>query len=169
MGLQEVARLDEGLFSISCIARESGKDRRTITRMLDDAGCLPAGTRNATPVYRLRDVLAIFNARSTDVERSAQEKLALAKAAESEVDREIKLLRLGRDRATLLDVSDVRLQFSALVKPVAQFLDTLPDVLERDCELEPRTVIRLQEVIDRERTALAEKVAAGYASDAGEG
>jgi len=76
-----ISRIDDSLLSVSCIARESGRDRQTITKMIFDQGISPSGTRSKHPVYRLRDVLKMFEVRSGDVERSAQEKLALARVS----------------------------------------------------------------------------------------
>lgn len=44
---------------------------------------------------------------------------------------------------------------SALAKYVVQHLETLPDILERDCGLSPNVLIRVQQIIDdiRDQTA----------------
>jgi uncharacterized protein DUF1441 len=149
-----VARIDEGLLSISCIARESGRDRRTISRMIDDAGIQPASSRNSHPVYRLRDVLAILT--DSDGQQRPQDILALARARESETDNQLKQDKLLLSRGLLCDREEVRREMAELVMPLVGMLQTLPEILERDCGLSPSAVVRAHEVIERERTKLAE-------------
>lgn len=40
-----------------------------------------------------------------------------------------------------------------------QVLETLPDILERDCALEPSAVMRVQSIIDDLRDEIARRVA----------
>jgi hypothetical protein len=49
-------------------------------------------------------------------------------------------------------------EFSLMAKAVVMVLETLPDVLERDCALTPAAVSRVQSVIDDLRDQMAEKV-----------
>jgi len=151
-----ISRIDDSLLSVSCIARESGRDRQTITRMIDDQGISPSGTRSKHPVYRLRDVLRMFEIRSGDVERSAQEKLALARAAESEVDRQLKTLKLGREQANLIDAEDVRSEINRIVTIVVRSISTVADRLERDKRVTPE----IFEYVDGLMNALRDEIAA---------
>ena len=43
-------------------------------------------------------------------------------------------------------------------KAVVQVLETLPDILERDCALSPAAVARVQSVIDDLRDQIAQRV-----------
>jgi hypothetical protein len=45
-----------------------------------------------------------------------------------------------------------------MAKAVVMVLETLPDVLERDCALTPAAVSRVQSVIDDLRDQMAQKV-----------
>jgi hypothetical protein len=45
-----------------------------------------------------------------------------------------------------------------MAKAVVQVLETLPDVLERDCALPPSAVMRIQNIIDDLRDQIAQKV-----------
>ena len=45
-----------------------------------------------------------------------------------------------------------------MAKAVVMVLETLPDVLERDCALSPAAVARVQSVIDDLRDQMAQKV-----------
>ena len=46
-----------------------------------------------------------------------------------------------------------------LAKAVVMVLETLPDILERDCALQPSAVIRVQRIIDDLRDEMARKIA----------
>lgn len=45
-----------------------------------------------------------------------------------------------------------------MAKAVVQVLETLPDILERDCAMTPSAVVRVQKVIDDLRDQIAMKV-----------
>ena len=53
---------------------------------------------------------------------------------------------------------DVAREFSLMAKAVVMVLETLPDILERDCALTPVAVSRVQSVIDDLRDQVAQKV-----------
>ncbi|HAN6410413.1 TPA: DUF1441 family protein, partial [Escherichia coli] len=59
----------------------------------------------------------------------------------------------------LLPVEEVAREYSSLAKAVVMVLETLPDILERDCALQPSAVIRVQRIIDDLRDEMARKIA----------
>lgn len=67
-------------------------------------------------------------------------------------------LRLDTERGDLIPVTDVEDTLGAAFKLVAQTLDTLPDILERDCSLDPRSVARTQQAIDALREDLYQRM-----------
>lgn len=66
----------------------------------------------------------------------------------------------------LLPVEEVAREYASLAKAVVMVLETLPDILERDCALQPSAVIRVQRIIDDLRDEMARKIAE---SDSGNG
>lgn len=62
------------------------------------------------------------------------------------------------ETAQLIPASDVRREFSAMAKAVVQVLETLPDILERDCALSAQATERVQSIIDDLRDQMAQKV-----------
>ena len=46
-------------------------------------------------------------------------------------------------------------------KAVVQSLETLPDILERDCGLSPGALVRVQQVIDDLRDQMAQQIQQG--------
>lgn len=59
----------------------------------------------------------------------------------------------------LLPVEEVAREYASLAKAVVMVLETLPDILERDCALQPSAVIRVQRIIDDLRDEMARKIA----------
>lgn len=59
----------------------------------------------------------------------------------------------------------VRREFAIWAKAVVQVLETLPDILERDCGLQPAAVSRVQSIIDDLRDQIALRVTEAGADD----
>lgn len=68
-------------------------------------------------------------------------------------------LKFEKEERELIPADEVAREFSVLAKAVVQVLETLPDILERDCALTPSAVARVQDVIDDLRDEMARKVA----------
>ena len=67
-------------------------------------------------------------------------------------------LKFEVDTKQLIPAEDVAREFSLMAKAVVMVLETLPDILERDCALTPTAVSRVQNVIDDLRDQMAESV-----------
>ena len=67
-------------------------------------------------------------------------------------------LKFEVDTKQLIPAEDVAREFSMMAKAVVMVLETLPDILERDCALTPVAVSRVQSVIDDLRDQVAQKV-----------
>lgn len=151
-------------YSIAKLANEFEMARETVTKRLQDGHVAPSGERGGHPTYRLRAAVPALFFVSTAVGESGgpvlrpTDALALERAAESRVDRALKERKLQELEGGLVAADEVRLEMANLIKPMLQLLDILPDVLERDCGLSPKMVVRMQELISRERETLAEKL-----------
>lgn len=66
-------------------------------------------------------------------------------------------LKFEVDTKQLIPAEDVAREFSLMAKAVVMVLETLPDILERDCALTPVAVSRVQSVIDDLRDQVAQK------------
>lgn len=150
-------------WSIARLADEFGIDRRTATKRIRDAGVAPLGKRSGHDVYRVPDVAAALLG------------VALPGAPEGGVvdprdlppmerrafyQSENERLAVEQKVGTLVPAAEVEADYADLIKTVVQFLDTLPDVLERDCGLAPEQVIRVQDSCDRVRMAMFKRVTA---------
>lgn len=67
-------------------------------------------------------------------------------------------LKFEKDERELIPADEVAREFSALAKAVVQVLETLPDILERDCALTLSAVSRVQGVIDDLRDEMARRL-----------
>ena len=74
-------------------------------------------------------------------------------------------LKVEQSLGTLVPAAEVEADYADLVKTVVQFMDTLPDVLERDCSLSPPQVIKVQEACDEVRMAMFKKVTGDEGED----
>ena len=53
-------------------------------------------------------------------------------------------LKFQQETGELIPASTVTREFSSMAKAVVQVLETLPDILERDCAMTPAAVVRVQ-------------------------
>ena len=147
------------LWSINALADEFGVDRRTVKKRVD--GIPPSGEINGHQAWRLRDVaLAVMGpqfAFGADPDSADPEKL--------EPSDRLKHFQALRERSKwmaeerhLIPASEVEEVIATAFKSLAQSLDTLPDVLERDCALGADEVERAIEVVDAARENLYQQL-----------
>lgn len=153
------------LLSISRGAREFGVARQTAASRLLAAGVQAAGVINGHKAYEMRSfayavLLPDFvqaKAGDYDDEHFEPEKLP-PKDRKDFYDSEKKRLEVEEAKKLLMPAAEFHAEISAVCKTIAQFFDVLPDILERDCGLDPATIDRIQAVVDDQRTALADRV-----------
>lgn len=148
-------------WSIARLAEEFGMDRRTATKRLREAGIPPMGKRGGHDVYRLRDaaVALVDLASMPGGEQGVVDPRDLPPMErrayfQSENER----LKVETTLGTLVPAAEVEADMAHLVKQVTQTLETLPDVLERDCALSPEQVVRVQQSCDELRQAMYDAV-----------
>lgn len=156
----DVSQFQAG-WSIARLADEFNIDRRTATKRIREAGVAPFAKRGGNDVYRLIDVAAALLGLAPGDTGGGQvvdprdlppmERRAFY---QSENER----LKVEQSLGTLVPAAEVEVDYADLVKTVVQFMDTLPDVLERDCSLSPPQVIKVQEACDDVRMAMFKKV-----------
>ncbi|HBN2098611.1 TPA: DUF1441 family protein [Escherichia coli] len=141
--------------NISQLAALSGVHRQTA------AARLQRGHESNLKLYRVVDIVSAFLALPPPVaegEMDAHERKAWY---QSERER----LKFEQETAQLIPASDVRREFAIWAKAVVQVLETLPDILERDCGLQPAAVSRVQSIIDDLRDQIALRVTEAGADD----
>lgn len=110
-------------------------------------------------MYRLGDaVKALFGRTEAEAASNPRDLPPMERRAfyQSENER----LKVEAATGALVPAPEVESDYAEFVKLVAQFMDTLPDVMERDCGLTGEQVIRIQAACDKVRQAMFEKVIA---------
>ena len=129
--------------NINQIAELVGMHRQTVSQRV--AGLTPAiGSNSKLKLYALSDLIKIGLAEkmTADVDRLSPVERRAFWQAENE------RLKYERDTGELVPSFEVAQEMGFLAKAVVQSLDTLPDILERDCALTPTQLTRVIQVID---------------------
>ena len=142
--------------SISQIARESGLSRNTVSAYLEQCN-VTVSAKRGYGVYRLADVVGLLTATSATHGTVDPTKLRPTDRNawfQSELKRQSVEMNAGR----LLPAAEHEASLTELVKALVQFLETLPDQLERDCALTPEAVDGMHTAIDQHRQALYDRI-----------
>lgn len=139
--------------NISQLAGITGVHRTTLAARLKGVPLAP-GSNKQKKLYYLKDILCEFlnNSEPVDVEKMKPSE------RQAHYNAELLKVKLEREQGELIPVDEVVANYAAIVKAVVMELETLPDVLERDCALPPEAVARVQEVIDDLRDVMADKI-----------
>ena len=135
--------------SVRAFAIETGQDRETVTRRIQAAGVKPSGQRGGYPVYRLRDLLRACYVTTADGELDPDRLPPFQRHAHYKAEKE--KLAVEQERGELITRIEVEQEQARIAKIVTHGLETLPDILERDCGLAPDMVLRVERQIDAVR------------------
>lgn len=147
---QEIAAFK---LNINQLAGITGIHRQTVAARLKNVTPAP-GSNAKLKLYLVTDILAelmIPTVSGQLEDMSPSDRLAHWKA-------ENERIKFEADTKQLIPAEDVAREFSLMAKAVVMVLETLPDILERDCALSPTAVSRVQSVIDDLRDQMAQKV-----------
>ncbi|GJH43270.1 Protein of uncharacterised function (DUF1441) [Pasteurella canis] len=136
--------------NINQIAEVAGLHRQTVSQRV--AGLTPAlGSNSKLKLYKLSDLLkmGLHEKMSADVDSLSPVERRAFWQAENE------RLKYERDTGELIPSFEVAQEMSFLAKALIQQLETLPDILERDCGLQPSALVRVQQIIDDIRDQMA--------------
>lgn len=159
--MADVSRLDEAFnWSVSQIARAFEMDRRTVAKRLQDSGVIPSGERRGHPVYRLKDAgFALWGMSGPASDRVVSDPDELEpqdRKAWFQSERE--RVKLELEIREVVPVDEVYQEMSALAKAIANSLETLSDMLERDAGLPPEAIERVEKVTDQLREQLYQTI-----------
>ncbi|POU02042.1 terminase [Escherichia sp. ESNIH1] len=135
--------------NINQLAAMTDLHRQTVASRLSNVPLAP-GSNQKLKLYSVLDILTTLLVRADDPEQTDVNKL-LPPDRKAWFQSERERLKFEQETAQLIPSSDVDREFSAMAKAVVQVLETLPDILERDCGLQPAAVARVQTVIDDRR------------------
>ncbi|MDD9577859.1 DUF1441 family protein [Enterobacter sp. FR 78] len=144
--------LSKTLVNVTQLAELVGINRNMVARRLRETE-MDGGNGANLKQYELGKALRVLIMPSVQEngEMSPQDRKAWY---QSENER----LKFEKEERELIPTDEVAREYSALAKAVVQVLETLPDILERDCALTPSAVSRVQDVIDDLRDEMARKV-----------
>lgn len=151
--------LDKTLVNVTQLAELVGMNRNMVARRLRETE-MDGGNGENLKQYELGKALRILITPSVQEggEMQPQDRKAWY---QSENER----LKYEQASNELIPADEVAREYTVLAKAVVQVLETLPDVLERDCALTPAAVSRVQAVIDDLRDEMARKVYEAEAED----
>ncbi|HEE9789203.1 TPA: DUF1441 family protein [Enterobacter soli] len=147
---QEIASFK---LNINQLAGITGVHRQTVAARLKNVEPAP-GSNAKLKLFQITDILTELMAPTVSgelEEMSPSDRLAHWKA-------ENERIKFEQETGQLIPADEVAREFSLMAKAIVMVLETLPDVLERDCALSPAAVSRVQSVIDDLRDQMAQKV-----------
>lgn len=148
--------LENFTLNLNQLANITGLHRQTVSSRLANVR-VAAGSNAKLKLYSVVDILTELISRTADPETVDIDKL-LPQDRKAWFQSERERLKFQMETAQLIPASDVRREFSSMAKAVVQVLETLPDILERDCALSAQATERVQSIIDDLRDQMAQKV-----------
>jgi hypothetical protein len=136
--------------SLSVLAREMGISRDKLRDLLHRNKVQPAGDRSGHPVFHLRDAFRLLSVPSEAVDPATLPAFERAAYWRAENER----MRAMEQARELIPRIEVEQESARCQKIVVQALETLPDVIERDCGVPGAVVERIEERIDQLRRDL---------------
>ena len=140
-------------FNINQLAGITGLHRQTISSRLKNVEPAP-GSNARLKLYALPALLCELMKTGETFEIDQMTPPDRKAWFQSERER----LKFQQEVGELIPADDVVREFSSMAKAVIQILETLPDILERDCALQPAAVMRVQSIIDDLRDNIAQKI-----------
>lgn len=144
------------LVSISRLAELLGMDRKTVSRRIADANIAPSGKRDGYPVYDGRKACEAcllpqsFGDESGPVDPRNLKPMERRAWYQSERER----MAVEAEARQLIPAIEVQTEMAELVRTFVQFLDTLPDQLERDVAMTPEQIDAMGRAITKQRMSL---------------
>lgn len=144
--------LSKTLINVTQLAELVGMNRNMVARRLRETE-MDGGNGENLKQYELGKALRVLIMPSVQEsgEMTPQDRKAWY---QSENER----IKFEESERQMIPVDEVAREYAVLAKAVVQVLETLPDILERDCALAPAAVNRVQSVIDDLRDEMARKV-----------
>jgi len=161
--MSQILSLDDRLvrLSIARLAESFGMSRTTVASRLAMYGVQPDGRRNGYPVYRLKDAAAaLVGSAGTDAEGNLDPRFLPPQQRNAWYQSEARRLDVEMTTGQLIPAAQHEADLSDMTKEFVQFLETLPDVMERDCGLTPEQVVAMAESVDRTRESFYQRIVA---------
>ncbi len=150
----EVFRSDGIRLSVTAMAREFGCTRETVLKRLSAFGVKPDGDRPGHQVYRLRDAARAILLVGSDEEGNPDPEKMSPKDRLDHYKAGRERLKLAEESRQLVPVEEARAELAQVVKSTVRLLDTLPDILDRDCHIGHKAIVRVEGALDGVRAEL---------------
>lgn len=138
--------------SIRQLAEETGFDRDTVQKKISENNVVPSGKRGGHAVYRIRDVLPALYTNGPDGREDPEKLDPFRRKAHYQA--ELDKLKLQLETREVIPRIEVEQEQARNFRIVALLLDTLPDVVERDCGASAELIARIEQAIDKCRESL---------------
>lgn len=135
-------------------------DRRVVAQALE---AVPSTTVKNRRVWHIRDAMPAIFRRVLGVESDGNGDDPKKLPPRDRLDHyraERERLKLEQETRSLIPATEVEVAIGVALKAIAQALETLPDVLERDAALSPDGAALVRSVLDSERDGLYSRLAA---------
>lgn len=134
--------------------------RNTVSKRLREGNVPPSRRERGSPVYALKDAMpALFQPDTVTTNGLFDPNQMPPEMRKAWYQSENERLKFEKTQGELCSADDVARNMALMAKAVIQVLETLPDVLERDCALQPTQVAKVQMAIDDLRDQLAVQAA----------
>jgi hypothetical protein len=131
--------------------------RETVAKRLSDYCVRPAYNRSGHPVYRVRDAAEAILLVQQKTTGAIKDPDLLSPKEQSDYWRgQNEKKKYFDDTGLLVGVEDARQQMSEIAKAGLNVLETLPDILERDFDLDSAIIVSVENKINELRTSWAE-------------
>jgi len=155
--MTEVIAFPSGIvLSVRSFSEECKKDRETIANRIRAAGIKSPRKRGGHPVYRLRDLLEVAYVLDDSGKKDPDRLPPFERHAHYKAERE--KLELELERGEVVPRIEVEAGHARVAQLVAQWADSLPDVIERDCGVSQIVVAKIERCIDELREQLYERI-----------
>jgi len=145
--------------SIARLAEEFGMARETVSKRLAQANVSADGKRNGYPVYRLRDACpAILQPVGLGEDGEIDPRKLPPQDRNAWFASELRRLETELKTGQLVPAAELESSLADNAKTLVQFLETLPDQLERDVNLSPEQIEGMHASIDRARQGLYDRL-----------
>jgi hypothetical protein len=161
--MSQILSLDDRFvrLSIARLAESFGMSRTTVAARLAMYGVQPDGRRNGYPVYRLKDAAgALVGSTGADAEGNLDPRFLPPQQRNAWYQSEARRLDVEMTTGQLVPAAEHEADLADMTKEFVQFLETLPDVMERDCGLAPEQVCAMSESVDRTRESFYQRIVA---------
>lgn len=156
--MAEIRQFEEAYqWNITRLADALGLHRDTVRKRLKEAGVVPAKTQGSTNLYALKDAApALFSDRLHGDSVTPDQMEPQDRKAWFQSERE--RIKLEMELREVVPVDEVYQEMSTLAKAIANSLETLSDMLERDAGLPPEAIERVEKVTDQLREQLYQTI-----------